>query len=81
MDEGWQEGRRLGLHEARVENERRAREMVVAYDRLMDRLQATLDDLEQDPLFLAYMQHPLVRQICRRYIGERVSVFRSIRCR
>lgn len=48
MDEGWQEGRRLGLHEARVENERRAREMVVAFDRLMDRLQAKLDDLEQD---------------------------------
>jgi ectoine hydroxylase-related dioxygenase (phytanoyl-CoA dioxygenase family) len=37
-----------------------------------------IDDLEQDPLFLAYMQHPLFHQIARRYIGEEVSVFRSM---
>ena len=37
-----------------------------------------IDDLEQDPLFLAYMQHPLIRQITRRYIGEDVAVFRSM---
>jgi ectoine hydroxylase-related dioxygenase (phytanoyl-CoA dioxygenase family) len=37
-----------------------------------------IDDLEQDPLFLDYMQHPLIRQITRRYIGEEVSVFRSM---
>ena len=37
-----------------------------------------IDDLEQDPLFLAYMQHDLIRQITRRYIGENVSVFRSM---
>ena len=37
-----------------------------------------IDDLEQDPLFLAYMQQELYRQIVRRYIGEDVSVFRSM---
>ena len=37
-----------------------------------------IDDLEQDPLFLAYMQKPLLRQITRRYIGEDVAVFRSM---
>ncbi len=37
-----------------------------------------IDDLEQDPLFLAYIQKPLIRQITRRYIGEDVSVFRSM---
>ena len=37
-----------------------------------------IDDLEQDPLFLAYIQHPLFHQITRRYIGEEVSVFRSM---
>jgi len=37
-----------------------------------------IDDLEQDPLFLSYMTHPLIRQITRRYIGENVSVFRSM---
>ena len=34
-----------------------------------------IDDLEQDPLFLAYIQKPLIRQITRRYIGEDVSIF------
>jgi hypothetical protein len=37
-----------------------------------------IDDLEQDPVFLAYIQHPLYRQLTRRYIGEDVSVFRSM---
>ena len=37
-----------------------------------------IDDLEQDPLFLAYIQHPLFHQIVRSYIGEEVSVFRSM---
>ena len=37
-----------------------------------------IDDLEQDPLFLAYIQHPLFHQIARRYIGEEISVFRSM---
>ena len=37
-----------------------------------------IDDLEQDPLFLAYIQKPLIRQITRRYIGEDVAVFRSM---
>ena len=34
--------------------------------------------LEEDPLFLAYMQHPLVHAICQRYIGEEVSIFRAM---
>lgn len=37
-----------------------------------------IDDLEQDPLFLAYIQHPVFRGIAERYIGDRVSVFRSM---
>ena len=37
-----------------------------------------IDDLEQDPLFLAYMQQELYHQIARRYIGENVAVFRSM---
>jgi len=37
-----------------------------------------IDDLEQDPVFLSYLQHPLIRQIARRYIGEHVSVFRTM---
>ena len=37
-----------------------------------------IDDLERDPLFLTYMQHPLFRQITRRYIGEEVSTFRAM---
>ncbi|MCE2394123.1 phytanoyl-CoA dioxygenase family protein [Candidatus Poribacteria bacterium] len=37
-----------------------------------------IDDLEQDPLFLDYIQKPLIRQITRRYIGEDVAVFRSM---
>ena len=37
-----------------------------------------IDDLEQDPLFLAYIQNPLFHQIAQRYIGEQISVFRSM---
>ena len=37
-----------------------------------------IDDLEQDPLFLTYMQHALLHQISRRYIGEDIAVFRSM---
>ncbi len=37
-----------------------------------------IQDLEQDPLFLAYIQHPLFRDITRKIIGEEVSVFRSM---
>lgn len=37
-----------------------------------------IDDLEQDPLFLAYMQHPVFEGIARRYVGTEVSVFRSM---
>ena len=35
-------------------------------------------DLEQDPLFLRYMQHPLFRQITRHYMGESVSIYRAM---
>ena len=35
-------------------------------------------DLEQDPLFLSYMQHPLLREITRHYIGEDVSIYRAM---
>ncbi|MBT4608555.1 MAG: phytanoyl-CoA dioxygenase family protein [Gemmatimonadetes bacterium] len=37
-----------------------------------------IDDLEQDPLFLAYMQHGRFHQIAQRLVGEQVSVFRSM---
>ena len=37
-----------------------------------------VDELHLDPLFLGYMRHPLFRNITRRYIGETVSVFRSM---
>jgi phytanoyl-CoA hydroxylase len=37
-----------------------------------------VDDLDQDPLFLNYMQHPLFREITRALIGTEVSVFRSM---
>ena len=37
-----------------------------------------VDELHLDPLFLAYMQHPLFRDLTRRRIGENVSVFRSM---
>lgn len=34
--------------------------------------------LEQDPLFRAYIQHPLIRAITERYIGPNVSIFRAM---
>jgi len=34
--------------------------------------------LEEDPIFLAYIQHPLIRQITQRYIGADVSIFRAM---
>lgn len=37
-----------------------------------------VDELHLDPFFLRYMQHPLFRDITRRYIGENVSIFRSM---
>lgn len=37
-----------------------------------------VDDLQRDPLFLAYMQHPLFRQITARLIGPDVSIFRAM---
>lgn len=37
-----------------------------------------IQDLEQDPLFLAYIQHPLFRDITSKLISEEVSVFRSM---
>ena len=37
-----------------------------------------IDDLEQDPLFLAYMQHPVFAGIAHRCVGDHVSVFRSM---
>lgn len=37
-----------------------------------------IDDLHMDPLFLTYMQHPLIGQIVRRFIGENVSIFRAM---
>ena len=37
-----------------------------------------VQDLEQDPLFLPYIQHPLFRDITRKIIGEEVSAFRTM---
>ena len=37
-----------------------------------------IQDLEQDPLFLAYMQAPLFRDITRRIVGEETSMFRAM---
>jgi phytanoyl-CoA hydroxylase len=37
-----------------------------------------IQDLERDPYFLGYMQHPLFRSITRRVIGEDVSIFRAM---
>lgn len=34
--------------------------------------------LEQDPLFLAYMQYPIFREITQHFIGDNVSVFRAM---
>ncbi|MDE0298548.1 MAG: phytanoyl-CoA dioxygenase family protein [Candidatus Poribacteria bacterium] len=37
-----------------------------------------VQDLEQDPLFLPYIQHPLFRDITRKIIGDDVSAFRTM---
>ena len=37
-----------------------------------------IQDLERDPLFLAYMQRPLFRDITRTIIGEEVACFRAM---
>ena len=37
-----------------------------------------VQDLEQDPLFLPYIQHPLFRNITRKIIGAEVSAFRTM---
>lgn len=37
-----------------------------------------VQDLERDPLYRAYMQHPLFRTITRDLLGEDVSVFRAM---
>ena len=37
-----------------------------------------IDELHNDPFFLTYMQHPLFRLITRRYVGEDVTIFRSM---
>jgi phytanoyl-CoA hydroxylase len=37
-----------------------------------------IQDLEEDPLFRAYMQLPAFRAITRQLIGERVAVFRAM---
>ena len=37
-----------------------------------------IQDLEQDPLFLSYIQHPLFQDITCKLIGNRVSAYRSM---
>jgi phytanoyl-CoA hydroxylase len=37
-----------------------------------------IQDLERDPLFLTYMQHPRFRDITRELVGEDVSIFRAM---
>ena len=37
-----------------------------------------IQDLEQDPLFRAYMQRPLFRDLTGRILGEEVSIFRAM---
>jgi phytanoyl-CoA hydroxylase len=37
-----------------------------------------IQDIERDPLFLAFMQKPLFRELARRYVGENVSCFRAM---
>ncbi len=37
-----------------------------------------IDDLQMDPLFLGYMQHPLFREITEALIGPDVSIFRAM---
>ena len=37
-----------------------------------------IQELEMDPLFLKYIQHPLFKDITRKKIGEKVGVFRAM---
>ncbi|MBI5093982.1 MAG: phytanoyl-CoA dioxygenase family protein [Candidatus Hydrogenedentes bacterium] len=37
-----------------------------------------IQDLERDPLFLAYMQKPIFRDITRALVGENISCFRAM---
>ena len=37
-----------------------------------------IQDLEQDPLFLNYIQTPLFRDITQKVLGENVSIFRAM---
>jgi ectoine hydroxylase-related dioxygenase (phytanoyl-CoA dioxygenase family) len=37
-----------------------------------------IEKLERDPVFLAYIQHPLFRDITRQLIGENVSIYRAM---
>lgn len=37
-----------------------------------------IEKLETDPIFLAYIQHPLFREITRQLIGEEVTIFRAM---
>ena len=37
-----------------------------------------IDELHNDPQYLSYMQHPVFRQLTRHFIGNDVSIFRSM---
>lgn len=37
-----------------------------------------IQELEQDPIFLEYLQQPLFRDLTRRLVGEEISVFRAM---
>ena len=37
-----------------------------------------IQDLEQDPLFFAYMRHPRFRELTRALIGEEISLYRAM---
>jgi phytanoyl-CoA hydroxylase len=37
-----------------------------------------IENLERDPLFLAYMRHPLFRDLTRKIIGPNISVYRAM---
>jgi len=37
-----------------------------------------IQDLEQDPVFLAFMRRELIRSICRELVGPEISIYRSM---
>lgn len=37
-----------------------------------------IEGWERDPLFLAYMRHPVFRDLTRRLIGERIGIYRAM---